>query len=49
VGRSSHGWEDKIGVDLREVRWEGVDWLHVDHGKDWWQVLVNMVMNLWIP
>jgi hypothetical protein len=22
-------WEDNIKIDLREIRWEGVDWIHL--------------------
>jgi hypothetical protein len=29
VGRPRHRWEDNIGMDLREIGWEGVDWMHV--------------------
>jgi hypothetical protein len=27
--RSRHRWEDNIGIDLMEIGWEGVDWLHL--------------------
>jgi hypothetical protein len=26
--RPRYGWEDNIRLDLREIRWEVVDWLH---------------------
>jgi len=34
-------------MDLREIVWEGVDWMHLAQ-EDWdqWWDLVNMVMNL---
>jgi hypothetical protein len=22
-------WEDNIRIDLREIRWEGVEWIHL--------------------
>jgi len=34
-----------IQMDLREIGWEGVDWLHLAEDRDQWQALVNMVMN----
>jgi hypothetical protein len=34
-------------MDLREIRWEGVDWIHLAQDRDQWQGLVNTVMNLW--
>jgi hypothetical protein len=33
-------------MGLREIRLEGVDWIHLDQDRDCWQALVNMVMNL---
>jgi hypothetical protein len=38
-----------IRMDLMEVWWEGLDWMHIAQGRDQWQALVNMVMNLWFP
>jgi hypothetical protein len=49
LGRSRHRWEDNIRMDLREIRWEGVDWIHLAQDRDWWWALVNMVMNLKVP
>jgi hypothetical protein len=36
-------------MDLREIGWEHVNWMHVAQDRDQWQALVNMVMNLWVP
>jgi len=33
-------------MDLNETGWEFVDWIHLSQDRDWWQALVNMVMNL---
>jgi hypothetical protein len=27
--------------DLREIGWEGVDWIHLLEDRDWWWTLVN--------
>jgi hypothetical protein len=27
--RPRHKWEDNIRINLWEIRWEGVDWMHV--------------------
>jgi hypothetical protein len=40
---------DNIRIDLREIVWEGVDWMHLAQDRDQWWALVNMVMNLWVP
>jgi hypothetical protein len=29
LGIPRHRWEDNIRMDLREIRWEGVDWIHL--------------------
>jgi hypothetical protein len=28
LGRPRHKWEDNIRIDLREIGWEDVDWMH---------------------
>jgi len=42
-------WEDNIRMDLGEIGWEGVDWIHLAHDNDQWRVLVYTVMNIWFP
>jgi hypothetical protein len=43
LGRPWHKWENNITVKLREIRWEGVDWVHLAQERDKWWALVNMV------
>jgi hypothetical protein len=33
-------------MDLREIGWENVDWIHPTQDRNQWQALVNTVMNL---
>jgi hypothetical protein len=33
-------------MDLREVGWEVVDWMHLAQDRDKWHTLVNTVINL---
>jgi hypothetical protein len=49
LGRPRHRWEDNIKMDLREIGFGDVDWIHWAQDRDRWQALVNMVMNLWVP
>jgi hypothetical protein len=42
-------WEGYIGMYLVEIRLEGVDWMYLALDTDRWQVLVNTVINLWVP
>jgi hypothetical protein len=34
--RLRHRWKDKIRIHLREIRWEGVDWMHLAQDRDQW-------------
>jgi hypothetical protein len=47
--RPRRRWEDNIKMDLREIGWEVVDWLHLAQDRDQWHALVNTVMNLRLP
>jgi hypothetical protein len=35
--------------DLREIGWDGVDWVDLAQDRDHWRDLVNTVMNLRVP
>jgi hypothetical protein len=45
LGRPRRRWEDNIRMDLREIRWSGIDWIDLAQDRDKWRALVNMVMN----
>jgi hypothetical protein len=49
LGRPRCRWEDNIKMDLREIRWGGMDWIDLDQDRHKWSALVNTVMNLWVP
>jgi hypothetical protein len=36
-------------MDLREIGWDGVNWINLAQDRGQWQAVVNMVMNLWVP
>jgi hypothetical protein len=46
LGRPRHRWEDGIKMDLREIGWGAVEWIHLAEDRDLWWALVNAVMNL---
>jgi hypothetical protein len=48
LGISSHRWED-IRMDIKDIGWEGVDWIHLTQDRDQWRAIVNTVMNLRVP
>jgi hypothetical protein len=33
-------------MDLREVKWDGMDWIDLAQDRDWGRAPVNAVMNL---
>jgi len=41
LGKSRYRWEHNIKTDTKEIRWEGMDWIHLAQDWDKWQVLVN--------
>jgi len=49
LGRPRRRWEDKIKMELQEVRCVGMDWIDLAQDRDRWWALVNAVMNHRIP
>jgi hypothetical protein len=39
-------WVDNIKMDLKEIGWDGRDWIDLAQERDHWRALVNTVMNL---
>jgi hypothetical protein len=49
LGRPRSRWEDNIKMDLREIGFGDVDWIHLAQDRDRWWALVNTVMNFRVP
>jgi hypothetical protein len=49
LGRPRHRWQYNIKMDLREIGFGDVDWIHLAQDRDRWRALVNTVMNLRVP
>jgi hypothetical protein len=49
LGRPRRIWEDNIKMDLREIGFGDVDWIHLAQDRNRWWALVNTVMNLRVP
>jgi hypothetical protein len=49
LGRCRYRSEDNIKLDLREIEWGGMDWIHLAQESDRWRALVSTMMNLWVP
>jgi hypothetical protein len=40
---------DNIKMDLREIKWDDMDWIDMAQDRDQWRALVNTVLNLRVP
>jgi hypothetical protein len=49
LGRPRRRWVDNIKMDLREIAWDGVDWMDMAQDRGQWRALVNTVLNLRVP
>jgi hypothetical protein len=49
LGRPRRGWVDNIQVDLREIEWDGMDWMDLAPNREQCRALENMAMNLRVP
>jgi hypothetical protein len=49
LGRPRRRWVDNIKMNLREIGWDGRDWIELAQDRDHWRGLVNTVMNLRVP
>jgi hypothetical protein len=47
--RPRRRWVDNIIMDLREIGWDGGDWVDLAQDRDQWRALVRAVMNLRVP
>jgi hypothetical protein len=49
LGRPRRRWVNNIKMDLRDVGWDGMDWIDLAEDRDRWRALVNTVMKLRVP
>jgi hypothetical protein len=49
LGRPRRRWVYIIKMDLREVGWDGVDWIDMAQDRVQWKALSNTVLNLRVP
>jgi hypothetical protein len=36
-------------MDLQDIGWDGIDWIHSAQNKDWQLALLKMVVNFYVP
>jgi hypothetical protein len=49
LGRPRRRWVDNVKMDVRDIEWDGMDWIDLAQDRDQWRALVNTVMNLQVP
>jgi hypothetical protein len=49
LGRLRRRWEDNIKMDIKEIGFGDVGWIHLAQDRDRWRALVNTPMNLRVP
>jgi hypothetical protein len=49
VGRPRRRWVDSSKMDLREIGWDGIDWIGLAQDSDQWRAFVNTTINFWVP
>jgi hypothetical protein len=49
LGRPRCRWVDNIKMGLRQIGWDGMDWIELFQDRDQWRALVNTMMNLRVP
>jgi hypothetical protein len=49
LGRPRHRWGTIITWILREIGWDGMDWIDLGQDRYKWRALPNVVMSLLIP
>jgi hypothetical protein len=49
LGRLIRRWLDNIKMDLRKIKWSGMDLIDLAQDRDQWSGLVYIVINLRVP
>jgi hypothetical protein len=49
LGRPRRRWVDNIIMDLRDIEWDGVNWIDLTQNREQWRALVNTVLDLRVP
>jgi len=50
LGAHRRRWQYNIKMDFQDIVWGGgMKWIDVAYDRDRWRVVVNAVMNFWVP
>jgi hypothetical protein len=45
LGRFRHRWEDNMKMELKEIGWGGIYWIHLVYDREQWRALVTTLMK----
>ena len=49
LGKPRRRWEDNMRIDLKEIGIDRKNWVDSALDRDYWRILVNVVLNLRVP
>ena len=49
LGRPRRKWEDNIRMNLKEIGINTRNWVDAAQDRHYWKVLVDAILNLWVP
>jgi hypothetical protein len=49
LGEFKRTWRDNIKMDVREIGWEGVNWINLAQDRDQWRAVMNTALKLRVP
>jgi hypothetical protein len=49
LGRPRRRWVHNIRIDLRDIVWDGMNWIILAQDRVQWRAVVNTVLNLRVP
>jgi transposase len=49
LGRPRRRWVYNIKMGLREIGWDGMEWIDLAEVRGQWRTVVNTVMNFRVP
>ena len=46
LGRTKRRWEDNIKMNVKDMEWEGIDWIHMAQDRGESRAVVKMVTKV---
>jgi hypothetical protein len=49
LGRPERRWANSVKMDLTRIGWGGMNWITQAQDRNQYRVVMNIVLNLWVP